>query len=84
MAAVSAEDGLGLDPPLELLVQALGGVGGPRRLALARGQAGEGEQPLAGLLEAVGNCPALQPPLAQERLAAGRDLPRRGGVDQSA
>jgi hypothetical protein len=38
------QDGLGLDPALELLVQAFDGVGGSRTLPLARRQAGEGEQ----------------------------------------
>src|ERR671939_366289 len=45
------------------------------------GQPGEGEQRLAGLLEAVGDGPALRPPLAQERLPPRLDLPRGRGVD---
>ena len=61
------QHGLRLDAALELLVQPLDRVRRPRRLPLARGQAGEGEQPLAGLLQAVGDRAALQPPLAQER-----------------
>jgi hypothetical protein len=64
------QHGLGLDPPLELLVQPLDGVGRPRASPLARRQAGEGEQPVAGFLQAVGDGAVLEPPLADEGLAA--------------
>ena len=37
-------------------------------LPLARRQPREGEQGVAGLLQAVGDGPALEPPLAQEGL----------------
>ncbi|NBB71260.1 MAG: hypothetical protein GVY33_13215 [Alphaproteobacteria bacterium] len=40
---------------MELLVEPLDGVGGPRRLPPRRRQAGEGEQALAGLLGAGGD-----------------------------
>jgi hypothetical protein len=42
------QDGLGLDPASELLVQPLDGVGRPRRLPLRRVAPGEAEQPVAG------------------------------------
>src|SRR3954467_11717685 len=61
---------LGLDPALEFLVKPLDGVGGSGRLPLAGRQSGEGEELLAGLLQAVGDGPALEPPLAQEGFAA--------------
>src|SRR3954454_1810427 len=74
------QDGLGLHPSLELLVQAFDGVGGPRALPLARWQSREGEQLVASLLQAVGNGAVPQPPFAQERLSALLDvLGRRGG-----
>src|SRR6516225_5079611 len=49
----AGQDGLGFDAALELLVQALDGVRGSDRLPLAGREAGEGEQPVAGLLQAV-------------------------------
>jgi hypothetical protein len=56
-------------------VQALDGVGRPGRLPLRRVEAVEGEQPVAGFLEAAGDCRALQLPLAQEGPAALRSPP---------
>jgi hypothetical protein len=47
-------------------VQTLNGVGGPRAFPLARRQAGEGEETLAGLLQAVGDVTMTQPPLGDE------------------
>ena len=44
----AGQDGLGLDAALELLMQALDGVRGADRLQLARREAGEGKQPVAG------------------------------------
>src|ERR1700756_5955682 len=52
-----------------------------RALPLADGQPGEGEQPVTGLLEAVGYRLAFEPPFAQEGSAALFDLGRQGGVD---
>src|SRR5512132_1681368 len=75
------QDGLGLDAALELLVQPFDGIGGARRAPLAGRQAGEGEQPVTRFLQAVGDRPALQPPLAQEGLAPFLDLFRGFGVD---
>src|SRR5208282_2903 len=49
-----------LDAALELLVQALDGVRGADRLPLARREAGEGEQPVARLLQAVGDGAAFR------------------------
>src|SRR3954454_5425042 len=49
--------------------------------ASSRRQAGEGEQLVPGLLQAVGHSLALQPPLAQERLAPLGHLRRARGVD---
>src|SRR5271167_3622705 len=57
---------LGLDAALELLVEAFDCVGGTRTLPLADGQPGEGEQPVTGLLEAVGHRLAFEPPFADE------------------
>jgi len=65
----------------EFFVEALDGVRRTRRLPLARGQPGEGEQPISGFLQAVGNGPAFQPPFADERFAAGCDLLRCAGID---
>ena len=61
---------MGFHPSLELLVQSFDGVCGPGALPLARRQAREGEQVVAGLLQAVGNGPVPQPPFAQEGLPA--------------
>ncbi len=44
-------------------------------------QSREGEQPIAGFLQAVGDGAVLEPPFAKERLAARFDLPARLGVD---
>ena len=41
----------------------------------------EGEEPIAGVLQAVGDGAVLEPPLADECLAAGFDLLARGGID---
>src|SRR3954454_23332871 len=72
---------LGLDPALEFLVKPLDGVGGSGRLPPAGRQSGEGEELLAGLLQAVGDGPALEPPLAQEGFAALLDLLGGRSVD---
>jgi hypothetical protein len=48
------QHGLGLDPPLELLMQALDRIGCSGALPLAWRQAGEREEALARLLQAVG------------------------------
>jgi hypothetical protein len=76
MAAVSAHGSTGLcfDPSCELLVQALNCIRRPRAAPLARRQAGEGEQTVAGFLQAVRDGAVLEPPLADEGLVA---VPRR-------
>ena len=48
---------------------------------MARRQSCEGEQPIAGFLQAIGDGAVLEPPLADEGLAAGFNLLARGGVD---
>src|SRR5258708_20236250 len=72
------QHGLGLDPSLELLVQPLDGIGGAQAAPLARRQAREGEQAVSCLLPAVGNGAMLQPPFADEALAANGYLLRCG------
>ena len=52
-----------------------------RASPLARRQAGEGEEAVAGFLQAVGDGAVTEPPLADEGLAARLDLLGRGGVD---
>jgi len=64
IAAVSAD--VGFDPSLELLMQALDRVRCSRASPLARRQAGQGEEALAGFLQAVGDRAMTQPPLADE------------------
>jgi hypothetical protein len=54
-------------------VKALGGVGRVDRSPLALGKAREGEQPVAGLLQTVGDGATLQPSFADEGLALGLD-----------
>ena len=44
-------------------------------------QPGEGEEPITGLLEAVGHRLAFEPPFADEGPPARLDFRRRGGVD---
>ncbi len=66
----AGQDGLRLDASAELLVEALDGVGGARRFPLRRREPGEGEQPLPGFFEVVGDGAALQAPFAKERFAA--------------
>ena len=60
------EDGLRLDPSLELLMQAFDRVRGPYRFPLAFREAREGEELVAGLLQTYRNGRAFQPPFAQE------------------
>ncbi len=45
------------------------------------GSRAKGEQPVAGFLQAVGDGAVLEPPLADEGLAADFDFLTRGGVD---
>jgi hypothetical protein len=45
-------------------------IGSPRASPLAWRQAGEGEEPIAGFLEAIGDGTVFEPPLAGESLAA--------------
>ena len=65
---------LGLDPAFELLVEPFDCVGGARTFPLADGQPGEGEQPVTGLLEAVGYRFAFEPPFADEGAPAYLDF----------
>jgi hypothetical protein len=60
-------------------VEPLDCVGGPDAAPLARRQAREGEEALASLRQAVSNGAVLEPPLADEGLAARLDLLGRGG-----
>src|SRR5438876_6964961 len=48
---------------------------------LARRQLRKAEQSIAGFLQAVGDGAVLEPPLADERLAARCDVFRRGRID---
>jgi len=65
---------LRLDPSLELLVQAFDRIRGADRFPLALRKAREGEQLVAGLIEAVGDGLAFQPPFADECLACGASI----------
>ena len=75
------QHGLRFDPALELLMQPFDRVRGSRASPLARRQAGEGEQPVAGFLQTVGDRAVLEPPFANEGFAARLDFFRRGRVD---
>ena len=75
------QHGLRLDPSLELFVQPLDCIGGARAAPLGRRQTGEGEEPIAGFLQTVSNGTVLEPPFADEGLAAGLDLVARRRVD---
>ena len=68
------QHGLRLDPPLELLVQPLDGIGGARAPPLTGRQPPEGEQPVAGFLQAIGDGAMLEPPFADEGFAPRLDL----------
>jgi hypothetical protein len=57
---------LHLDAAFELLVQSLDGIGGACRPPLTVGQPGEGEQPITGFLQAVGDGTTFQSPLENE------------------
>jgi hypothetical protein len=75
------QHGLRLDPSLELLMQPLDGVGGAHAAPLTWRQPREGEEPVAGFLQAVGDGAMLEPPFADKRLAPRLDLLRRRHVD---
>src|ERR1019366_4319066 len=60
-----------LDPPLEFLVHTLDCICGAYAAPLARRQASKGEQAFSCLLQAVGDSAMLEPPFADESLAAG-------------
>ena len=68
------QHGLRLYPSFELLVQSFDRIGSPRAPPLARRQSSEGEEPVAGFLQAVGDGAVLEPPFADEGLAAHLDL----------
>jgi hypothetical protein len=55
-------------------VQSLDRIRSPRTTPLARRQPGEGEQTVAGFLQAFGDGAVPEPPLADEGLAAGFNL----------
>src|SRR4051794_13689293 len=63
------------------MMQTLDRVRCSRASPLARRQAGEGEEALAGFLQAVGDGAVTEPPLSDEGLTAGLDFLGRGGVD---
>src|SRR5215216_2434164 len=75
------QHGLGLDPSFELLVQSLDCIRCACTALLGRWQTGEGEELVDGFLQAVGHGAVLEPPLADESLAARVDFLRRGTVD---
>lgn len=76
----AGQHGLGIDAALEFLMQGLDRVRGTDRLPLVRRETREGEQPVASLLQAVGDGAAFEPPFADERLAPGFVLPSRRGA----
>ena len=54
-------------------MQSLNSIGGTRRSPLAVGQSGEGEQPVSGFLQAIGDRTTFQPPWAcEESCVEGR------------
>jgi hypothetical protein len=80
---VDGTHGLGFDPSLELLVQTLDRVRGPCAAPLGRWQASESEEAVASFLQAVRDGAMTKPPLADESVAARRDLLGRGRVVMS-
>ncbi len=72
---------MGLDAALELFVQSFDGVGCSDRFPLVARKAHEGEQAIAGFLQAVGDGAAFEPPFADEGLALCLDFLTRCGVD---
>jgi hypothetical protein len=77
------QHGLGFDPSLELLVQTVDRVRGPCAAPLGRWQASESEEAVASFLQAVRDGAMTKPPLADESVAARRDLLGRGRVVMS-
>ena len=65
-------------------MQPLNCIRSPRAAPLAWRQAGDGEQTIAGFLQAVGDGAVLEPPLADECLAAGFNLLARRRIDHVA
>ena len=76
------QHGLCFDPSLELFVQPLDRVGGANAAPLAWRQMGEGEEPVAGFLQAVGDGAMLEPRFADEGLPACLDLLARRRIDR--
>lgn len=68
------ERALGLDPPAELPVEPLGGIGGPERLPLALGEPVEGQEFLPGFQEARGDLRGEFPPLGHEAVVGSPGL----------
>src|SRR5450631_3267184 len=77
MAAVSADG----STVCVLIVQSFDRIGSPRAPPLARRQSCEGEQPVTGFLQAVGDGAVLEPPFAVEGHAARLDLLTRRCID---
>jgi hypothetical protein len=68
IAAVSRrQNGLRLDPPLELFAQAFDGIRASNRFPLALRETREGEKPVARFFQAVGDRTVFQPPLNANR-----------------
>ena len=68
------QHGLRLDPALELFVEPFDRIRGTYAAPLALRQAREGEEPVAGFLQAVGDGFVFEPPLADEGFAMLFDL----------
>src|SRR5665811_1959447 len=64
------QNSLSLDPSLKFFVQTLDCICGAYTAPLARRQASEGEQTFPCLFQAVGDSAVLEPPFANEGLAA--------------
>ncbi len=77
------QQGLRPDPASEVLVWPLHRVGCPRSPPLRRVEPGEGEEPAACCLEAIGDSLAREPPLPQEGLAARFPLGPGVGMDHA-
>jgi hypothetical protein len=62
------QHGLRLDHSLELLVLSFDRIGGPRASAIGSRQSCEGEKPVAGSLQGVGDGAVLEPHLRMKAL----------------
>jgi hypothetical protein len=75
------QHGLRLDLALDFLVEPFDRVCSARAAPLARRQTREGEEPIAGFLQAVGDGFVFEPPLANEGFASRFDLFARVRLD---